>query len=316
MLKSNLVSVIIPNYNYGSWIEKSILSCLDQGDFLKEIIIVDDHSTDDSIEKIKKLQIRYSDKICLFYNPDKGGNSARNFGFAKSSGEFIQWLDSDDIILSGKFETQLKEFERKDCDIVYSDWQLDYYDGYTFVKSVLEKRKLFNDYLYELLRDNWTCPHNYLLKRNIAEKLQSIQAWDPELNIGQDRYYFTMAAILGARFSYVPGNFSIYNRWSKNTVSGMAFDKWLPIQQVMEVKFRRELQLRYNGNKLNKYIKVLNTNKVKSSFYSGKVKFDRLLMPYSIYWKNFHWKMRMIVPWLLLKGNCQFMISRLLFLIR
>ena len=90
---------------------KVIESCLTQK-YLHEIIIVDDHSTDNSQEILTRLQKQNPEKTKIFKNPGKGGNNARNYGFSKSTGEYIQWLDADDFLLPGKFEHQIQAFEK------------------------------------------------------------------------------------------------------------------------------------------------------------------------------------------------------------
>ncbi len=119
------ISVIIPAFNNTKWLPLTLNSCLAQKDHLKEIIVVDDYSTDDTWGVLHEYQAKYPQTIKIFKNRSKGGNNARNYGFSLSTGEFIQWLDADDQITEGKFAAQLKLFEFDDSvDIVYSDWKL------------------------------------------------------------------------------------------------------------------------------------------------------------------------------------------------
>jgi glycosyltransferase involved in cell wall biosynthesis len=216
-----LISVIIPNYNGEKWLSKTIDSCLQQNEYLHEIIIIDDHSTDNSWNVLSEYQSEYPDIIKTVRNKLKGGNHARNYGFELSGGEFIQWLDADDQLLPGKFAAQLGIFgKHADADIVYSDWQLDVYTGSGDLKSTEYKvQQQHEDFLLQLLIDNWSPPHNYLVRRNFAEKLHQINAWNPETPVFQDREYFTLAAIRGGKFQYAPGLFCVYNRWSSQSVS-------------------------------------------------------------------------------------------------
>lgn len=91
------VSVIIPLYNKEHAIADTIQSVLQQGDVVSEIIVVDDGSTDSSsfiVKKIKDSRIKY------FYKPNGGVSSARNYGMAKASSEWVFFLDADDLLLS------------------------------------------------------------------------------------------------------------------------------------------------------------------------------------------------------------------------
>lgn len=305
------VSVIIPNYNNAIWLEKCIQSCLDQGEFLKEIIIVDDHSTDNSVEIIENLKDRHPNMMKIFINPDKGANSARNFGFSKSTGDFIQWLDSDDLILPGKFKNQLKGFEEHVADVVYSDWRLDFYEGNEIVKKEVKKSKAYTDYAFQLLLDNWTCSHNYLIKRNVAEEMYKILAWNPRTRVGQDREYFTYVALSGWKFHYVQGEYSVYNRWSENTISGIDFSTRLELNQILEDRFRNVIENSkvISFQKKKRYLRVLNSHLIKAIYYNRSIRLKKLLFPWELNWSIIHWKMRFTIPFLLVRSNIQFYFS-------
>ncbi|MBV4357846.1 glycosyltransferase family 2 protein [Pinibacter aurantiacus] len=207
------VSVIIPNYNCEEWVEKAIKSCTAQRPFVKEIIVVDDHSTDQSLSVLNRLQNEI-EELVVVKNIAKGGNNARNYGFSLSTGQYIQWLDADDTILPGKFNTQIAYLEKHPkIEIAYSDWKLDEYDeNGRFLLQEFKKLTSYSNYLEELLRDNWSPPHSYLVKRATAELMVEKDGWNPSTKIAQDREYFTKAALSGKAFGYVEGVFSIYNR--------------------------------------------------------------------------------------------------------
>ena len=90
-----LVSVIIPMYNAQCYIEETIQSVLDQTWSNIEIIVVDDGSTDDSYDIVANIK---SNKIRLFHQDNQGAPKSRNFGFLQSKGEYIQYLDADDLL--------------------------------------------------------------------------------------------------------------------------------------------------------------------------------------------------------------------------
>ncbi|SHH00330.1 glycosyltransferase [Tepidibacter thalassicus] len=115
------VSVIIPTYNYGEFICDAIDSVLNQTFKDFEIIVVDDGSTDNTKDIIKK----YRDKISYYYKTNDGPASARNLGIKKSNGKYICFLDADDIFLPNKLELQvnlLKNNSNKNISLVYSDF--------------------------------------------------------------------------------------------------------------------------------------------------------------------------------------------------
>jgi glycosyltransferase involved in cell wall biosynthesis len=95
------LSIIIPNYNYGAYIGAAIDSALAVDWPDKEIIVVDDGSTDISREVIHA----YGNRIIPLFLRNGGGNSACNAGFERSSGNIIIFLDSDDILFSSVADT-------------------------------------------------------------------------------------------------------------------------------------------------------------------------------------------------------------------
>ncbi len=207
-------SVIIPVYQAEKHISFTLDSCLSQAEYIKEIILIDDFSIDNSWDILLQYQNNYPDLIKAFKNVEKGGNNARNYGFSLSTGDYIQWLDADDAIIQGKLKAQITFLEANiDVDIAYSGWQMvESIDNNILIYSQLNPTMQYSDYLFELLRGYWPPPHAYLLKRNTASKLARIKAWNPITRISQDWEYFTKAAILGSRFDYVAGIHSIYYR--------------------------------------------------------------------------------------------------------
>jgi len=118
-----LVSVIIPTYNRAASIGEAIESALAQAYPAMEIIVVDDGSTDDTRQSIahRYPQVRY------FHQENGGVARARNRGIREARGEFIAFLDSDDLWLPGKIEKQVACFKQyPDVGLVYTD--ADFFD--------------------------------------------------------------------------------------------------------------------------------------------------------------------------------------------
>jgi glycosyltransferase involved in cell wall biosynthesis len=107
---NELVSIIIPVYNRASIMPETLESIISQTYKNFECILVDDWSTDNSVEVAKSFVERDS-RFKLFSRPKsfkKGACSCRNFGFEKSTGVYIQWFDSDDLMLSNMIEDKVK----------------------------------------------------------------------------------------------------------------------------------------------------------------------------------------------------------------
>jgi len=100
-----LVSIIIPAYNSGKYLDETIQSAMQQTWPNKEVIIVDDGSADNSLEIAKKYQ---NDRVRVFGQANKGASGARNRGLKEAKGDYIQFLDADDLLAPDKIEKQLK----------------------------------------------------------------------------------------------------------------------------------------------------------------------------------------------------------------
>lgn len=113
-------SIVMPSYNQAQFIERSILSVLNQDYPNVELIVMDGGSTDGTVEIIEK----YSKYIAHWVSErDEGQSDAMNKGFARASGEMMGWLNSDDLYLPGAFRRVMQVFrERPDCSIVIGDW--------------------------------------------------------------------------------------------------------------------------------------------------------------------------------------------------
>lgn len=124
---NTIVSVIIPTYNRAHLIERAIQSVLNQSYQNFEIIVVDDGSTDNTKEVVKKLQKKDRRIKYIQHNNKRGGSAARNTGIREAKGKYIAFQDSDDEWLPGKLEKQIEVFKRQPAEvgIVYSDmWRI------------------------------------------------------------------------------------------------------------------------------------------------------------------------------------------------
>jgi glycosyltransferase involved in cell wall biosynthesis len=106
---AELVSILIPSYNSEKWVSATIESALSQTWAKKEIVIVDDGSTDKSLQIAKK----YESKLVKVITQKNGGAAvARNKALEYAQGDYIQWLDADDLLAPDKIEKQLEGADR------------------------------------------------------------------------------------------------------------------------------------------------------------------------------------------------------------
>ncbi len=102
-----LVSVIIPCFNVSDCIERAVTAVLNQTYTELELICVDNHSTDDTWQKLERLKSEYP-TILLCKEPKKGASVARNTGLRIAKGQWVQFLDADDFIEPEKINYQLQ----------------------------------------------------------------------------------------------------------------------------------------------------------------------------------------------------------------
>ena len=123
------VSVIITNYNYAQFVCSAIQSAIDQNyPNIKEIIIVDDRSTDNSVEIIKKFleNQKYTKRdFRLIINNQNGGPAgARNSGILAATGDILSFLDADDLYYPDKISKSIPYFLQPEVALVYSDYMV------------------------------------------------------------------------------------------------------------------------------------------------------------------------------------------------
>lgn len=120
---NDLVSIILPNYNHGDFLESAIQSVLTQDYINLELIVVDDGSTDHSIEILKK----YADqpKFRVIFSKHLGISGALNIGFANAKGSFLSWTSADNLMSSNAVSFLVKALrDNPECGMVHSDYQI------------------------------------------------------------------------------------------------------------------------------------------------------------------------------------------------
>ena len=116
-----MVSVIIPTYNYAHYLTETLRSVQEQSYTDWECIVVDDGSTDKTKEIVEEITKKDS-RIKYYYQKNKGVSAARNLGIKESCGEFIQFLDGDDLLQTDKLKVQVTHLNKcKDHHIVYGE---------------------------------------------------------------------------------------------------------------------------------------------------------------------------------------------------
>lgn len=184
---SDLVSILIPCHNAEKWLEETILSALAQTWINKEIIVVDDGSTDDSLSVARKFESRGVHVIC---QSNLGAGAARNSALRLSKGEYVQYLDGDDLLDKNKIESQLFLLSKNPSCIASGQWARFEQDPNRaqFSSEPVWRNMPPIDWLTCSWLGGGMMPvHAWLIPRSIAEKAG---LWNESLSLNDDGEYF------------------------------------------------------------------------------------------------------------------------------
>jgi glycosyltransferase involved in cell wall biosynthesis len=214
-----LVTVVVPAYNSERFIAEAVRSALNQDYPAKEILVINDGSTDGTLEELAL----FADSIRVLTVKNSGPAAARNLGMRLAQGEFIAFLDADDVWASGKLSAQVRHLQAKpDTGVCYTAWQLwpadragqwtrptDFSDALGEA-AALPKR---SGWIYgDLLLDCELLTTTVMLRTEVARRAGE---FDEELRVGEDYDYWLRLSQMtridrlnccGALYRVVPGS--------------------------------------------------------------------------------------------------------------
>ncbi|MCC5602189.1 glycosyltransferase [Nostoc favosum] len=234
-LNTIFISVIIPAYNSEKTIKETIQSVLKQTFTNFELIIINDGSRDSTIEVIAEIK---DSRIKVFSYPNAGGNVSRNRGLHLAVGEFVSFLDADDLWTPDKLQSQLKILQENVTAKVAYSWT-DYIDANgEFILS--GKRINLNGNVYEnlLLNNFLENGSNPLICRKALIKLGG---FDESLSAAQD---WDMWLRLASKFDFIcVPSVQILYRISANSVSSNLVRQEKSCLQVLERAYKQRRSL-------------------------------------------------------------------------
>ena len=193
-----MVSIIIPAYNAAATLPATLQSALIQEDdsFKLEIIVVNDGSTDQS----RVILENYCKTCTIITTENHGVSAARTTGLEHAEGNYIQYLDSDDLLMPGKIKQQLKALIDSQANVAYGDWQKFSQQGEGIIITETITKQIGADAELDIFNNFWCPPAVLLFSRKITDQL----IWKSNLPVIQDARYLLDAASVG-KFVYVPG---------------------------------------------------------------------------------------------------------------
>jgi glycosyltransferase involved in cell wall biosynthesis len=234
------VSILIPCYNAERWIAHAIDSALAQTWNEKEVIVVDDGSTDGSLDVIRG----FKDRIRWETGSHRGGGAARNRLLELAYGQWIQYLDADDYLLPNKIAAQVRFVTGyPDLDVVFGPVTLEHWSGYTTRRELLAIPEPYD--LWVLLA-SWRLPQTGSpLWRKQA--IVDVGGWKPDQPCCQEHELYLRLLIQAKRFAYHPTNGAVYRQWSTETLCKRDISEVhrcrLEIEQRLEDHLREKKQL-------------------------------------------------------------------------
>jgi glycosyltransferase involved in cell wall biosynthesis len=234
------ISIVTPSLNQDQFLEKTILSVLNQNYPNLEYIIIDGGSTDGSVDIIKKYK-KYIDYWVS--EPDEGQSEALNKGFKLCTGEIVGWQNSDDTYLPGSFEIAANMFS-EDIDVIYGN-----------IKHIDEEDRVIRNHcflpvsritvIYESL---FAANQGAFFNRKAFEKYGFL---DESLHYAMDCEFFLRLFLQKAKFKYTNNFIGAFRIQSESKSKGNNIPKWDAEYKYIDRK------LHVNRSKYQSYYKKL-----------------------------------------------------------
>ena len=207
----NLISVIIPIYNAEKYIEETLNSLVSQSYTNWECLLIDDGSNDCSKFRVERFCIE-DQRFKYFYQNNAGPSAARNYGISLSVGDFIQFLDADDVLLPERFFVLMKLYEDLDEKaILYTDLYLGQHDNIlntvkmnrpASIGSNIHFLDMYNGFANNFLIIPSCCLFRKLSLKNVL--------WDEKICFSEDFDFYLKVLYQGFYLKFVSESLVIY----------------------------------------------------------------------------------------------------------
>jgi hypothetical protein len=237
-----LVSILIPCHNAAPWLRATLESALAQTWTEKEIILVDDGSTDGSVA----IAQTYAPAVQVLTQANRGASSARNHARRVARGALLQYLDADDLLTPDKIERQMELSARpgnQDC-LISGEWARFYGDPAT---ARAQPDRLWRDWdavewqICALTDNAMIHPAAWLVPKALSE---AAGVWDETLTMNDDGEYFCRVRFAARRVLFCPGSRTLYRSGVpgslSSTFSPRALDSEFRAQEKIQARLRQQ----------------------------------------------------------------------------
>jgi glycosyltransferase involved in cell wall biosynthesis len=240
-----LVSILIPAFNAEPWIADTLRSAIGQSWDRKEIIVVDDGSTDKTVSIAREFEC---ENVRAFVQANSGAAAARNAAFSLSQGDYIQWLDADDLLHPDKIAKQIEALEtrRGKRTLLSGAWGGFFFRHHraSFVPNALWSDLSSTDWLIRKMGGNLHMQTaTWLVRRDVTE---SVGPWDTSLLVDDDGEYFCRVLLASDAVRFVPEARVYYRSTGPSSLSYMGESgekldsQWRSIQ--LHIEYLRSLE--------------------------------------------------------------------------
>ncbi len=265
---NDLVSIIIPTFNRAHTLPDTIKSVKNQTHQNWECLIIDDGSTDNTEELFQKYW-KKDQRFAFLKRPEerkKGAATCRNIGLENFKGNYVQYLDSDDLLAANKFEEQLKSLKKQKADLAICKWgvikndlsSFSIYDRLPTYENFENGLQLFDAFGYYF---TYFPPHVYLTRSKIAEKAGK---WNEELTLNDDGDYFSKILMNTQGIAFTGETHVFYRRGGTNRISSdysangvkSYIDSWSQIDARIREKYNISNHVFVRQARRNMFIKI------------------------------------------------------------
>lgn len=251
MVQSSLVSILIPCYNAEKWLAETLESALAQTWTNTEIILVDDGSTDGSLAIAKSFQ---SSQLKVVSQSNKGASAARNHAYQTAQGEYIQYLDADDLLHPDKIEKQVRLSQKIGTNYVISGEWARFYKSpseATFTPELLWADMLPVNWLVTAWKNNLMMhPAAWLVPRSLAE---SAGNWNEKLSLDDDGEYFCRVVLASEGVRFCHDAKSYYRSGIQGSLSGHTSDRSYE-SSLLAIQLKTQYLLDVEDNQHNRQV--------------------------------------------------------------
>ena len=230
-----LVSILIPAYNAEKWIAETIRSAAEQTWRRKEIIIVDDGSTDGTLQRAHSFA---SPDIAILSQPNQGASAARNTAYAHCQGDYIQWLDADDLLAPDKIAKQMEVLRicNGNRTLLSAAWGrfTERPERTTFTPTALWCDLTPVEWLLRKMEQNiFMQTTAWLVSRDLVE---AAGPWDTRLRLDDDGEYFSRVILASDCVRFVADAKAYYRSSGPGSLSHVGLSKMHAETQLLSLE--------------------------------------------------------------------------------